>query len=929
MGAPIQERPSVLTSMRTPRRDDRSRSSVSRHASLAVSLALVVTTLSSAALGAEGQLATPSLQKAAIKCQKVIAKVTAKAFTAKLKVLDVCGNAALACVQTKQAKADCFLKAGRACGKKLSAAAATTASAKAKGKIVAANSCARDIPFLDLLGPDGLGLESLTEPCFRDFGLNVCGGVDGLAECLVRTHERAAGLIYEAARPRMGELLARLAGTTLAPIDGLTVLGDCTKTNQCPLSSPDAEGVERCGRAITKATHGLVAGVELQFGTCAQGVLACMQRDPADPGCLTKAQAGCDKAAKKVATGLAKFSVAITKSCGDAVVSFPDLSSPSGLNLSALACASPSTDAATLAECLRLRVQPVVATLVQQAVARVGEFGADGRLGELCPSLGSTCPSTAVGGSAASARATFFGSITKLIKFIRRPVVDLIGTTKPGGRPAPGPGVGSRVTIVGQPPRVRFGGISKIPFRYTIGRRSSQPRLGEDPPSLIVVVRRQGVIVEDHLEIELDAAKGEDLLEVAYQDALPDCAFSLELALRDGGVVSDYTSVPQVVEAAPAPSGGQGRRLKTGQTLCFNTTNFIGGAPCAGTGQDAEFQAGAARNYVDNGDGTITDATTGLMWEKLSDDGGLHDTDDVYTWANAFSDKIATLNATNFAGHADWRLPNINELQTLSKYDSSEPSIDGVFKTACTAGCSTATCSCASTAGYWSATTVAAVPSNAWLGGWAHGFMSSRAKSGANKVRAVRDDSASPAPAGKIVKTGQTACFDGAGAGIPCAGTGQDGELQTGLARNYVDNGDGTITDATTGLMWEKLSDDNGIHDKDHGYVWANAMRVKIQTLNGSNFAGHGDWRLPNVNELQSLASYGLGSPAVAPAFNTNCAPGCTVQSCSCTAATEQWASTTDYFAYQALTVHFDGGSVEINDKACCGRQVRAVRGGL
>jgi len=70
---------------------------------------------------------------------------------------------------------------------------------------------------------------------------------------------------------------------------------------------------------------------------------------------------------------------------------------------------------------------------------------------------------------------------------------------------------------------------------------------------------------------------------------------------------------------------------------------------------------------------------------------------------------------------------------------------------------------------------------------------------------------------------------------ISCGGTGQDGDLQKGAPLAYVDNGDGTITDVNTGLMWEKLDDNNvgGIHDKDNYYNWANAFAVKIATLNG------------------------------------------------------------------------------------------------
>src|SRR5262249_8529536 len=97
-------------------------------------------------------------------------------------------------------------------------------------------------------------------------------------------------------------------------------------------------------------------------------------------------------------------------------------------------------------------------------------------------------------------------------------------------------------------------------------------------------------------------------------------------------------------------------------------------------------------------------------------------------------------------------------------------------------------------------------------------------------------------PQGQPLQTGQTTCYDTAGTVIACAGTGQDGELQKGLARAYVDNGDGTITDTKTGLMWEKLSDDGSIHDWDTTYTWADAFTVKVAALNSGMFAGYTDW---------------------------------------------------------------------------------------
>ncbi len=77
---------------------------------------------------------------------------------------------------------------------------------------------------------------------------------------------------------------------------------------------------------------------------------------------------------------------------------------------------------------------------------------------------------------------------------------------------------------------------------------------------------------------------------------------------------------------------------------------------------------------------------------------------------------------------------------------------------------------------------------------------------------------------------------------------------------NFKDNGDGTISDSATGLMWAK--EDNG-----KGIVWGEALTY----AEGATLAGHDDWRLPNVKELQSIVSYDYapsskgGSAAIDP----------------------------------------------------------------
>ena len=115
---------------------------------------------------------------------------------------------------------------------------------------------------------------------------------------------------------------------------------------------------------------------------------------------------------------------------------------------------------------------------------------------------------------------------------------------------------------------------------------------------------------------------------------------------------------------------------------------------------------------------------------------------------------------------------------------------------------------------------------------------------------------AAPAPLTSVAlpKTGQTTCSDAAGAAIACASTGQDGELQTGVAdpspRFTVLNCAGLIatavvTDNLTGLMW-------AADPSDTAATWANALT----TANDLTLCGFTDWRLPNRKELRSLINY-------------------------------------------------------------------------
>lgn len=143
---------------------------------------------------------------------------------------------------------------------------------------------------------------------------------------------------------------------------------------------------------------------------------------------------------------------------------------------------------------------------------------------------------------------------------------------------------------------------------------------------------------------------------------------------------------------------------------------------------------------------------------------------------------------------------------------------------------------------------------------------------------------------------------------------GDDGTYEKGYPRsgpNYIDNGDGTVTDNATGLMW--ASDGNGLGCNSGVTIsWPNA----IAWASALNFAGHTDWRIPNIKELLSLLNYSLISPKIDTAYFPS------------TYGNYYWTSTTDPISTTfAFRVIFASAYVSIGGKATL-YYVRAVRGG-
>jgi uncharacterized protein DUF1566 len=185
----------------------------------------------------------------------------------------------------------------------------------------------------------------------------------------------------------------------------------------------------------------------------------------------------------------------------------------------------------------------------------------------------------------------------------------------------------------------------------------------------------------------------------------------------------------------PLPANEHGLPA-TGQMMCYDLyANEIDCVSPDFPGQDGFYRAGCSGEgrFVDNRDGTVTDTCTELMWQIDTADingNGMIGDEDRPDWSGA----LKYCEELELAGHTDWRLPNVREIQSIVDFGRFQPSIDPVFS---------ANFGGLSAGWYWSSSSVARVPDFAWQVNFDDGFVSfcrgdTCGKYGPAFVRAVR-----------------------------------------------------------------------------------------------------------------------------------------------------------------------------------------------
>jgi len=331
--------------------------------------------------------------------------------------------------------------------------------------------------------------------------------------------------------------------------------------------------------------------------------------------------------------------------------------------------------------------------------------------------------------------------------------------------------------------------------------------------------------------------------------------------------------------------------VDTGQVKCYNNEDEIT-APEEGQpfyGQDVQY-SGNQPTYTLSSDGlTVYDEVTGLTWQQSPDTNGDGEilANDKLTLSEA-QELPVKLNAENYGGYSDWRLPTIKEQYSLILFNGTDPSGET----------GTSDLNPFIDTNYFS---------------FAYGDTDSGERiidsQYASETLYVYEDSllfgvnfadgrikgyglTMPGPTEGMESEGMPEQND---TSVNGSFSGTDKTFFVTCVRgnpdygvnDFSDNGDGTINDNSTGLTWSQSDSGTGMN-------WEEAL-AWVQTKNEENYLGYSDWRLPNVKELQSIVDYSRSpdtsdSAAIDPVFE-------------CTAITNE-AGETDYPYYWSGTTH-------------------------
>ncbi len=318
--------------------------------------------------------------------------------------------------------------------------------------------------------------------------------------------------------------------------------------------------------------------------------------------------------------------------------------------------------------------------------------------------------------------------------------------------------------------------------------------------------------------------------------------------------------------------------LQTGQLRCYDSTGRE--ISCSGSGQDGEYRAGepwSGDRFEVQGE-VVHDHLTGLCWAGNANIGGFP-----VGWLEALA-QIVLLNRNVYGGCNDWRLPNRRELRSLMSYQEKKPSLPAghPFQNVYLGW-------------YWTSTSAAIHPAYAWYIHLEGARMFYGSKDQYYLFWPVRGQGN-----GLLPVTAADRCFDDSGWELSCQKSGQDGEIQAGASwpqPRFAVN-EALVTDRLTDLVWARNANVTG-----QALTWDQALEA-IRRLNKEGYGGIARWRLPNINELESLVDCRFHSPALSADH-----PFADMQE-------GYWSSTTSFFETDwAWVLYLDKGACGVGYK--------------